>query len=78
MKIKKADFYPASQFHFMLTDRMSDELNKKIDEAIKQPMSGLVSINWVGLMSIIITTAHGPEERKEWENKFLRWIESVL
>jgi len=46
-------------------------------DAIKQPMSGLVDIKWTP-RRVIITTAHGPDEREEWRNEFKRRIESVF
>ena len=70
-------FYPASQFHFSLSDTPTAEQKERIMEAIQRPMSGLVDIKWTP-RRVIITTAHGPDERDEWGNEFKRRIESVF
>jgi len=76
-KIKVNGFYPASQFHFSLSDAPTAEQRTQIENAIQKPMSGIVDIQWTP-KRVIITTAHGPDEREEWGNEFKQRIESAF
>lgn len=71
--------YPASQIHLRVDrdDRFTDSEMKKIREAIKIPMCGMVHVQFVHTR-VIITTSTPGDEREHWAQVFSEAITKAL
>ena len=76
-KVHVDGLFPASQFHFRLDERITDEQKAKIEKAVKIDFCGMVRTQ-IFASRIIITTACAAKDREDWAKVFSNAINKAI
>lgn len=76
-KVHVDGLFPASQFHFRVDERITEEQKAKIEGALKIPFCGMIHTQ-IFSGRVIITTACPAKEREHWAKEFAKAINDSI